>query len=402
MTNNDAGRADSIDPTDSAWLRDRIRSVLDFYYPICVDADRGGFVAQLDERTGDVYDPDSKHLVATCRFVVNFCRGVRFDGPAYCREAAERGAAFLLTHHRDAERGGYRWLLDGTDPVDERRSPYGHAFVLLALAEATRVGIDGARDALDETFDTIDRHFWEPERELCRSELDADWQPVEPYRGQNANMHTCEAHVAAYEATDDERYLDRARTIARRLTVDLAERTDGRLWEHYTADWTHDMEYNEDDPTHQFRPWGYQPGHHAEWAKLLVELDRHCDGSWFVDRAEDLFGIAVDEGWDDERGGFYYTFDPEGDALVADKYGWVVAEAIGAAAVLADATGDDRYCEWYDRLWTYACEHLVAPGGNWYAKLTPENEYVDTNEGPAVEPGYHPIGACVAALRTLD
>lgn len=387
---------------DPAWLRRHRQAVLDFYYPTCVDEERGGYVAQLDERTGEVYDPDSKHLVATCRFVVNFCRAARDGGPEWCLPAAEHGVDFLLTHHRDAETGGYHWLLEGTTPVDERRSPYGHAFVMLALAEATRVGIDGARDALDETFDTIDRHFWEPQHRLCRSELDAEWGAVEPYRGQNANMHTCEAHLAAYEATDDGRYLDRARTIARRLTVDLAEQTGGRLWEHYTADWTHNMAYNEDDPAHQFRPWGYQPGHHAEWAKLLVELARHCDGSWFVGRAEELFAVAVDDGWDDGRGGLYYTVDPDGDAVVTDKYGWVVAEAIGAAAVLADATDDDRYREWYDRLWTYACDHLVAPGGNWYTKLTPENEYVDTDDGPAVEPGYHPVGACEAALRTVD
>ncbi|WP_117595197.1 AGE family epimerase/isomerase [Haloprofundus halophilus] len=403
---------------DPAWLRGHVADVLTFYYPTCIDETRGGFVAQLDEQTGRIYDADSRHLVSSARFVVNFARGARLDEAAtgadaadadadalsWCRSAATRGVDFLADAHRDADTGGYHWLLSGSTPVDGRRSCYGHAFVLLAYAEATAAGVSGARERLEETVDVIDDRFWEDEHGLCRSELDADWNPVEPYRGQNANMHMCEAMLGAYEATDERRYLDRALTIARRMTVDLAEETGGRIWEHYTDAWEHDFEYNREKPDDQFRPWGYQPGHHAEWAKLTAALSRHGDEPRLRARATELFGAALD-GWDDKYGGFYYTLDREGDPVVDDKYGWPVAEAIGAAAALSDVVdeGDrERYLEWYDRLWSYAESNLVAPGGNWYTKLTRENEYVDTDEGPAVEPGYHPVGACWEALRSLD
>jgi len=44
-----------------------------------------------------------------------------------------------------------------------------------------------------------------------------------------------------------------------------------------------------------FRPWGYQPGHFTEWAKLLLQLERHKahlqrDGGRPVPSA---FGIAL-------------------------------------------------------------------------------------------------------------
>ncbi|KTG08335.1 N-acylglucosamine 2-epimerase [Haloprofundus marisrubri] len=403
---------------DPAWLRGHVADVLTFYYPTCVDETRGGFVAQLDERTSRVYDPEPRHLVASARFVVNFARGARLDDAAatagtntpdadaldWCRSAAARGAEFLADAHRDAEAGGYQWLLSGTDPVDERRSCYGHAFVLLAYAEATMAGVPGARERLEATADLVDERFWEADHGLCRSELDADWNSVESYRGQNANMHMCEAMLGAYEATENRAYLDRALTIARRMTVDLTETTDGRIWEHYTESWDHDFAYNREQPEDLFRPWGYQPGHHAEWAKLTAALSRHTDEPWPRERATELFDAALD-GWDEEYGGFYYTLDREGDPVVDDKYGWPVAEAIGAAAVLSDVVDDadrERYLEWYDRLWAYAEANLVAPGGNWYTQLTRENEYVDTSDGPAVEPGYHPIGACWEALRSFD
>jgi hypothetical protein len=33
----------------------------------------------------------------------------------------------------------------------------------------------------------------------------------------------------------------------------------GLIWEHYQADWSIDWNYNKDDKSNIFRPWGYQP-----------------------------------------------------------------------------------------------------------------------------------------------
>lgn len=387
--------------TDPTILRDRITDVLEFYYPTCID-ERGGYVAQLDETTGAVYDPDLRHLVATARFVSNFSTGVRIGGPEWCAPAAAHGLRFLDAHHRDDERGGYAWLLDVTDPVDSTRSPYGHAFVLLAYARAIEAGLDDRvsfdlRERHDETASLIEERFVEPAHGLLQSTLDADWEPLEEYRGQNANMHACEAFLASFEATGQRSYLDRAMSIAQRVTVDLAD-SDGRIWEHYTTAWEPDHSYNRDNPRDQFRPWGFQPGHHAEWAKLLAIASERSDEIWLRDRAIELFDYAL-TGWADD-GGFYYTVDFDTDPVVADRYGWPVAEAIGAAAVLYRLTGDDDYFEWYDRFWTYAVGNLIATGGNWHEKLTPQHEPMETDRGPAVEPGYHPIGAGFESLRT--
>ena len=388
--------------TDPDWLRDHAIDVLEFYYPACVDEERGGHVAQIDEATGEVYDPDPRHLVATCRFVADFSLGAALDGPDWCGWEAARGFAFLRNRHRDRDRGGYAWLLDGTDVADATRSAYGHAFVLLAHARAGEAGVREAKAGLSGVFDLLDAYFWEDDHGLHRSRLDADWEPIETYRGQNANMHACEALLAAHAFTGKDRYLDRAATVARRLAVDLAGPTDGRIWEHYTSGWDHDFSYNREAPADQFRPWGYQPGHHAEWAKLLAVLDRRTDADWPLERAADLFEYAVGPGWDERRGGLYYTLDREDDPLIEEKYGWPVAEAVGAAAALYERTGESRYLEWYDRLWSYATETPVAPGGNWYAKCTPGGEPLPTAEGPAVEPGYHPVGACWEARRSLS
>jgi len=386
---------------DEKWLRQHVGGLLNFYYPTCIDHRFGGYVSQLSDVDGHVYDGKSKLLVSTCRFVFNFSVGKLLDGPDWCHSAAHHGVDFLLETHRQDD-GGYPWLLSGREVDDPQRTAYGHAFVLFALSTAAKAEIPRAADHVEATFQTIDEHFWENQHILCKGKLDSDWNEVESYRGQNANMHMCEALIAAYEATGDERYLDRAYSIAERLALELTDEGDGLLWEHYTEDWTHDWDYNRDEPAHLFRPWGYQPGHLLEWTKLLCHLSEHRDDAWLVDRARHFFDAAVENGWDDEYGGFVYNFDREGEPLVWDKYYWPLAEGFAGAARLADCTGEDQYWDWYDRIWDYAWNNVVNQKyGNWYFQLTRdgqvENEAIDAT--PEVKTGYHPLGACYDVLR---
>ncbi|RJT07888.1 AGE family epimerase/isomerase [Halococcus sp. IIIV-5B] len=387
---------------DVKWLTSQVENYLEFCHPKCIDTRNGGYSIQFDQETGDLYDPGSKHLVATCRYITNFSIGGILGGPEWCLSAAKHGLTFLLDEHREGEHGGFHWLLNGTDVVDDSQRCYGHAFALLALARAGNTGIDLASKRLDEVYDLVIDRFWEREHGLCRSEYVPDESSVIDYRGQNANMHMCEAMIAAYETTGRDRYLDRAMTIADGISRRLSVGTDGRIWEHYTPEWEHDFEYNRDDPTHQFRPWGYQPGHHLEWAKLLAILSRHHEAEWLTTRAEELFALAIDDGWDEDAGGFYYTVSPDGDPIVTDKYAWEVAEAIGTAALLYEQTGQGSYTAWYDEFWKYATDHLINPQlGIWYTKVTQENTPIPMKEGVSVGPSYHPIGACFESINVF-
>lgn len=382
-------------------LRHQFRDVLNFYYPDAIDTTVGGYAAQIDERKGYVYDSRTRHLIATARGINNFSLGVLADGPEWCRYAAEHGLRFLSTVHWDEDHEGYDWLLDGRESTDRTRFCYGHAFALLASARAYQAGIPGARDELDRAFDVLDEHFWEPTQRLYADRASADWEELEPYRGANANMHTVEALLAAGEATDEGRFFERAHTVLERFTRELSRPNDGLLWEHYSESWEPDLTYNEDEPHHQFRPPGYQPGHHAEWAKLLLMLADHCEDEWLIERAMELFDSAIDLGWDDEYGGLYYTVERSGTPIVDEKYGWAHTEAIGASALLSQY--EDSYLSWYDRLWAYARDHFVNPRyGNWYERLTREGEYEGPNHGPAVEPGYHPLTNCWLALQVIE
>ncbi|WP_280150563.1 AGE family epimerase/isomerase [Piscinibacter sp. XHJ-5] len=399
----------AVDFRSPDFLRRHILHTMSFYEGRALDPSGGFFHFFKDD--GDVYDRQIRHLVSSTRFVFNYAMAARRFGNVHWRNAARHGLRFLRDVHRDAATGGYAWQLrwcgGRKEVLDNTNHCYGLAFVLLAHAHAALAGITEARVGISETFELMERHFWEPVPSLYADEADAAWN-VGSYRGQNANMHTCEAMLAAFEATSDRRYLDRAEAIADAVTRQLAARAGGLIWEHYRSDWTPDWDYNRHDRSNIFRPWGYQPGHLTEWAKLLLILERQRGARWLLPRAQELFAAATEHAWDNTHGGLVYGFASDdahpGRFAVCDgdKYFWVQAESLAAAALLAVRTGEGGYWDWYDRLWDYSWRHFVDHRhGAWYRILTPDNRKYSDEKSPAGKTDYHTMGACYEVLAAL-
>ena len=291
-------------------LLSHIRHTMAFYHPRCIDPSGGFYHFYLDD--GTVYDRSTRHLVSSTRFVFNYAMAYReFGDPAY-QEALRHGLAFLRDAHRNPATGGYAWQLGWEDGekilIDADNHCYGLAFVLLAYSHALAAGVTEARAYMDETFDLMESRFWEPQYGLYADQANADWSVTDPYRGQNANMHACEAMLAAFESSGSLHFLRRAETLAHNITVRQAGLAGGMIWEHYRPDWSIDPDYNRHDKSNIFRPWGYQPGHFTEWAKLLLLLERHGKNlaggaAWLAPRAATLFDLALEKAWDREHGG---------------------------------------------------------------------------------------------------
>ena len=383
------------------FLAQHIQTTMNFYHPRAIDP-KGGFFHYFRD-DGSVYDAHARHLVSSTRFIFNYSEAARYFGNAEYLAAARHGLDYLRSAHLNPQNGGYTWLIKDGQAVDQTNHCYGLAFVLLAYASAVKAGITEAQAYVHETFALMEQHFWLPEHGLYADEASVDWKIVSPYRGQNANMHSCEALIAAFEATGHEPYLDRAMLLAHNICVRQTQTTQGQIWEHYDPTWRPDWNYNQHDPQNLFRPWGYQPGHFTEWAKLLLILDRYQPKPWLLVTAKQLFDQALEKAWDHEYGGVCYGFSPSGDVCDADKYFWVQAESIAAAALLAQATGEQRYWDWYDTLWAYVWTHFVDHEyGAWYRILKPENSPYDKLKSPAGKTDYHTMGACYEVINSTS
>ena len=255
-------------------------------------------------------------------------------------------------------------------PPPASAGSYAFAFVTSAYALALSCGVESARAPLAEACAVWTARLWEPAASLYADVASADWASVDSYRGNNANMHACEAHILAWDATRDPAHLARAAAIAEAMCQRQAARcahiTGGRgplVYEHFTSDWAApDVEFHRsgDGVRDRFRPWGFQPGHLAQWAKLLLWLDAReaaaaaaAAGSsapppsptWRLAAARALFDGAWEAAWDSGKGrggGLVYGFAPvvaadapasSGDARVPlpwsneDKYAWVQVRA---------------------------------------------------------------------------
>lgn len=353
------------------WLLDEANRLFDFYQESSINPNGGFF--DLDDRgvplpTG--WPPASeptRNLFQTTRIVHCFSLGHLLGRPG-CGHLVDHGVRFLLEGHRDIDHGGYYWSNGYKRPLNTTKNAYGHAFTLLAASTAKAAGHPDADELLTDISSILDKHFWDDEYGAIREDFHRNWEPVEAYRGQNSNMHLTEALMAAFEVTGDSLYLQRAERIATLLISKAAATNDWRLPEHFNERWEVDYDYDRD----VFRPYGSTVGHWLEWTRLLLQLWslRGKPDDWMKPAAISLFDKAVEEGWSAENGGFYFTVGWDGKPVDKDRYWWPCTEGIGAAAFLADITGEDKYEGWYRRIWDWCEMHLIdRQNGSWRHQL---------------------------------
>jgi mannose/cellobiose epimerase-like protein (N-acyl-D-glucosamine 2-epimerase family) len=348
----------------------------------------GGF-AWLDD-DGNPWLDRPVELWITCR-MLHVLALAEILGDDSCRPLVATGLDALRGRLHDEEYGGwYASVTDGPDgtsqPADDSKPAYAHAFVILATASAAAANHEDARPILDDALAIFDRYFWRDPDGLAVDVYDRTFEHADPYRGVNANMHTVEALLAAHDVTGDEVHLQRALTITHHVVHEFARGNGYRLPEHYDEDWNALLDYNRDQPRDRFRPYGVTIGHLMEWARLALHVRTALartgaePPAWLLDDARALFDRGVADGWQeadaarDQTEGFVYTTDFDANPIVAERLHWVVTEAMATAWTLALVTGDPAYRAWFDRLAEHAREYFVDEvHGSWRHELDPQN-----------------------------
>ena len=364
-------------PAHRGWLEAEERRLLDFG-AAAVRPD--GAAAWLD--AGGRPDPDHPaHTYLTARLAhVYFLAALRGVPGAYPRASALLGG--LDTVLRDSRHGGWLNVAGGSDADEDAvgKQCYAHAFVVLAGATATAAQHPDGPRLLAEALAVTHERFFEPAVGLFADTTSRDFTRTDPYRGLNANMHMVEALLAATDATGDPTWAAEAAAVCA-FTVDQAEAHGWRIPEHYDTRWQPLPEYNADEPADQFKPYGATIGHAFEWSRLLVQAAGVADDpARFLDAARRLAGRAAEDGWARAgHPGFSYTTDWSGHPVVDDRLHWVPAEAVGAAAALWWATGEEQYRAWYRTWWDHIAVAFVdREQGSWHHQLDATNQVSHT------------------------
>jgi mannose-6-phosphate isomerase len=313
------------------------------------DGQAGGFVDRLHENgRADPLAP--RRVFVQARQVYCFAKAAQLGWYPPGREIALKGLAYLLAKAKAPDgRPGYvhRLTPDGA-VLDPRRDTYDHAFVLLALATVYSLGRDAqVRAEIDALLSFMDAHLRSPHGGFLEG------LPSSMPRRQNPHMHLFEAMIAAFDATHDTAFQNRAGEFFALFLSSLYDKQKRVLGEYFEEDWS------------RIEPVSVEPGHQAEWVWLLKGFERITGCPTARPRAEllesalryrdDATGCLVDEG------------DAEGNRRRYTRRLWPqteMAKAWIAQAEAGDSGAADEARAALLRLERHYLSHPVA--GGWY------------------------------------
>lgn len=231
------------------WLR---TAALPLWWTVGADGHDGGFVDTIDLCGRPVGGPKRARVQARQSFV--FGEAARLDMPGDWVEAAAWGLAYLQRRYRRPD-GLYRSLVDANGvPLNDSAYLYDQAFVLLALATASRISPE-PRQALALAENLLDRIV----QDLSHSAGGFREAGAHPFQA-NAHMHLLEAGLAWVEAGGGERWLGLAGDLVDLATKRFFDERRGFVREFFSADWS---------PAEGAERSLVEPGHQFEWSWLL-------------------------------------------------------------------------------------------------------------------------------------
>lgn len=319
----------------------------------------------VDDRHGGFHEAlafDGTPLVRTKRmrtmarqiyaFAVAKERG--WTGPA--GRLVSHGIYFISKHGRSDKGGWVRALnIDGS-VADATEDAYDHACVLLALAHAHRIGHPDARRLGAETFRFLDDHL-----EDVRLTGFRETREGESLRRTNPHMHLLEAFLAWYGATGERVYLRRAVRIIDLFRSSFFDAESWTLGEYFDDAWK---------PAHGETGNWTEPGHHFEWASLLVDFAKATGQADLVGFARKLYASAVANGLNRATGLAYAAVSRQGIPLDRVSRSWPQTEVIKAAIALDGTGGPDMKPEIEARVRRLFRWHIdPAPLGLWIDRI---------------------------------
>ncbi len=332
-----------------------------------VDHVYGGFHERLTFEGNAVSAPKRMRTMARQIYAFSMAHRQGWDGPA--EALIDHGIRFIAERGRTARGGWVRAFNPDGSVLDPVEDAYDHAFVLLAMAHAHASGHPQALALGEETFAFLEEHL--EDRRLRGFLETADGEEM---RRSNPHMHLLEAFLAWYDVTGDRSHLRHAARIIDLFRSHLFDPESWTLGEFFDNDW---------NPAAGDKGQWTEPGHHFEWASLLVQFARATGQDDLVRYARKLYASAVANGLNRATGLAYGAVSRVGVPLDRSSRSWPQTEVIKAAIALDGTGGPNLKPEIEARMARLFRWHIdPAPKGMWI-DLIDEKGAARASEVPA-------------------
>ncbi len=350
-----------------------------------VDNVYGGFHEALGFDARPLGKPKRMRTMARQIYAFAVAKERGWSGPA--DRLVEHGISFIAQHGR-TDRGSWMRTLNVDGSVaDPTEDAYDHSCVLLALAHAYRCGHQGALQLAQETFNFIDSYL----EDGCLNGF-LDTPGGKGIRSSNPHMHLLEAFLAWHGVTGDRTYLRRAARIIDLFRCHFFDQDSWTLGEFFDADWL---------PIPGEKGQWTEPGHHFEWASLLVDFARASGQKDLSAYARKLYSSAVASGLNRATGLAYAAVSRQGMPFDRLSRSWPQCEAIKAAIALDNIGGPDLKPEIEARVARLFRWHIdPAPLGLWVDRIDERGRSLATEVPASIF--YHLVTALMQYLDKTE
>ena len=350
------------------WIREELDIVANFWLKNGIDREHGGVYTCLD-RTGRIYSTDkSVWMQGRCGWIYSYLCHLYGARPEWL-EAAKSCLDFLEAHciNPDAEGRMYFTVTADGQPLRQRRYYFSEAFYCIANAEY--YGVTGEVEHLNRAKKAYEI-YWN----LSQGGADPvgmgpkTYTETRPGRGLGIPM-----------------ILLNVTAIMRRVDPANAELYDARSQScvHDILTYHHKPELNctleNVGPNGEFRSEVTEgrivnPGHDIECSWFLMEFANLKGDKELHAKAQEIFRMAIENGWDNEYEGLLYFRDALGNPPEAYEHDmklwWPHNEIMIASMMAYRDTGDEYYLNWFKRCLTYVQKVFSdREYGEWYGYL---------------------------------
>jgi mannose/cellobiose epimerase-like protein (N-acyl-D-glucosamine 2-epimerase family) len=341
-----------------------------------IDSRNGGFVETLNQ--DGVAPAQPRRARVHPRQVYAFAQAPAFGWRGDAAAIVRRGMDYFIRCYQRPD-GLFRAMADADGaPLDERALLYDQAFALLGYAAAA-VALDARAE--------FERRALALRRAMTArlGAAEGSYHSEERCAGYESNphMHLLEAYLAWAEISEESGWAAGARSIVDLALSRFIREDNGALGESFDSQW---------QPSPEIAGRILEPGHHFEWAWLLLRSER-----WhpLPLRATALRLIAIGEEFGVRQGVAVNALYDDFTVKDGNARFWPQTERLKAALLAATLTGETRYRSMAEAAAMSWISYLsTSLPGLWLDLRLPGGEFVDS-PAPA-STFYHLVGAIVA------
>jgi len=376
-------------------------NILPFWQNL-VDEQNGGFHGATDFY-GNIYRNAAKGCILNSRILWTFSAAYRMLGdPAY-KDYAQRAHDFLTKNFLDTTHGGLYWLADHTgQALNTRKHFYNIAFGIYALSEHYAAVEDKTSlELATALFEATENYGLDKSAGGYIEACDCDWQQVEDFRlsekdlncpkSMNTNLHVLEAYTNLARVSGDKNVREALEKLLR-VMLDKIVNQDWHFNLFFDMDWNSIV-----------KEISY--GHDIEGSWLLYDAALAVGDEALIAKvkqtalaiAEVIYNTAIDR----KNGGLISGCNEEGNH--PKKEWWPQAEAVVGFHNAFELSGDKKYLDAAEFIWTYIQKHFVdQTHGEWHNELhldnTPDKKLPKSSFWKCP---YHNTRACLEITRRM-